>query len=133
MSDRQRPNDPEAMMRRLEQMQAEAESMLAKFNELSERLGADAVEVFSEDGRIRVKLDAEGKVAEIGIDESSMRQHQSLSPTIMALIQEATATHALKMAQMAQSLVGDKIDVMGIVNRDMPEHLRDRARDNLER
>ncbi|NUQ88599.1 MULTISPECIES: YbaB/EbfC family nucleoid-associated protein [Glycomyces] len=132
MSD-QRPTDPEAMMRRLEQMQAEAESMLAKFNELSERLGADAVEVFSEDGRIRVKLDAEGKVAEIGIDESSMRQHQSLSPTIMALIQEATATHAVKMAQMAQSLVGDKIDVMGIVNRDMPEHLRDRARDNLER
>lgn len=132
MSD-QRPTDPEAMMRRLEQMQAEAESMLAKFNELSERLGTDAVEVFSEDGRIRVKLDAEGKVAEIGIDESSMRQHQSLSPTIMALIQEATATHAVKMAQMAQSLVGDKIDVMGIVNRDMPEHLRDRARDNLER
>ncbi|GAA2269387.1 hypothetical protein GCM10009853_023660 [Glycomyces scopariae] len=129
MSDR----DPEAMMRRLEQMQAEAESMLAKFNELSERLGAEAVEVRSEDGRIRVKLDAEGKVAEIGIDEYAMRMRQSLAPTIIALIEEATATHALKMAQMAQSLVGDRIDVMGMVNRDVPEHLRDRARDNLDR
>ncbi|WP_112141195.1 YbaB/EbfC family nucleoid-associated protein [Glycomyces dulcitolivorans] len=133
MSDRERPTDPESMMRRLEQMQAEAEAMLAKFNDLSEQLGADAVEVFSEDGRIRVKLDAEGKVAEIGIDEYAMRMRQSLSPTIMALIQEASATHALKMAQMAQSLVGDKIDVMGMVNRDMPESLRDKARDNLDR
>ncbi|MEU6246660.1 YbaB/EbfC family nucleoid-associated protein [Glycomyces sp. NPDC047010] len=133
MSDRERPTDPEAMMQRLEQMQAEAESMLAKFNELSERLGAEAVEVFSEDGRVRVKLDAEGKVAEIGIDEYAMRARQSLAPTIMALVQEATATHAVKMAQMAQALVGDKIDVMGIVNRDMPDHLRDRARDNLDR
>jgi DNA-binding protein YbaB len=133
MSDRERPTDPESMMRRLEQMQAEAEAMLAKFNHLSEQLGADAVEVFSEDGRIRVKLDAEGKVAEIGIDEYAMRMRQSLSPTIMALIQEASATHALKMAQMAQSLVGDKIDVMGMVNRDMPEGLRDKARDNLDR
>ncbi|MFB9658530.1 YbaB/EbfC family nucleoid-associated protein [Glycomyces mayteni] len=133
MSDRERPTDPEAMMRRLEQMQAEAESMLAKFNELSEQLGAEAVEVFSEDGRVRVKLDADGKVAEIGIDEYAMRARQSLAPTITALIQEATATHALKMAQMAQALVGDKIDVMGMINRDMPDHLRDRARDNLDR
>ncbi|RRR99450.1 YbaB/EbfC family nucleoid-associated protein [Glycomyces terrestris] len=128
-----RPRDPEAMMRRLERMQAEAESMLAKFNELSEQLGADAVEVRSEDGRIRVKLDAEGKVAEIGIDEQAMRMRQSLAPTIMALVQEATATHALKMAQMAQSLVGDKIDVMGLAARDMPDGMRDRARDNLDR
>jgi len=133
MSDRERPTDPEAMMRRLEQMQAEAESMLAKFNELSEQLGAEAVEVFSEDGRVRVKLDADGKVAEIGIDEYAMRARQSLAPTITALIQEATATHALKMAQMAQALVGDKIDVMGMINCDMPDHLRDRARDNLDR
>jgi DNA-binding protein YbaB len=133
MSDRPRPTDPEAMMRRLEQMQAEAETMLAKYNRLSEQFGTDAVEVFSEDGRIRVKLDADGKVAEIGIDEYAMRLRQSLAPQIIALIEEATATYAMKMAQMAHALVGDKIDVMGLVNRDMPEHLRDRARDNLDR
>lgn len=132
MSDR-RPLDPEAMMRRLEQIQAEAEATLAKYHELSEQYGADTVEAVSEDGRIRVKLDAEGKVAEIGIDEHAMRLRQSLAPTIMALIEEATATHAMKTAQMAQALVGDKIDVMGLVSREMPDHLRDRARDNLER
>ncbi|MQM27412.1 YbaB/EbfC family nucleoid-associated protein [Glycomyces albidus] len=132
MSDR-RSMDPAAMMRRLEQMQAEAEAMLAKYSELRAEFGADTVEVVSEDGRIRVKLDADGKVAEIGIDEHAMRLRQSLAPTIIALIEEATATHAVKTAQMAQALIGDKIDVMALVDRDMPEHLRDRARDNLDR
>jgi DNA-binding protein YbaB len=133
MSDRLGGMDPEAMMRRLEQMRAEAEATLAKYEELSAASGADAVEVFSADGYVRVKLDAEGKVAEIGIDEYAMRMRQSLSPIIMALIQEAKATYGMKMAAMAQALVGDKIDVMGLVTRSMPEHLKERARDNLER
>jgi DNA-binding protein YbaB len=123
---------PEAMLQRLEQMKAEAEATLAKYEELSAEAGADAVEVVSEDGLVRVKLNADGKVVEIGIDEYAMRQRQSLSPTIIALINEAKATYGMKMAAMAQQLVGDKIDVMGMVTRNMPEHLQERARDNLD-
>jgi DNA-binding protein YbaB len=123
---------PEAMLQRLEQMKAEAEATLAKYEELSAAAGADAVEVVSEDGLVRVKLNADGKVVEIGIDEYAMRQKQSLSPTIIALINEAKATYGMKMAAMAQQLVGDKIDVMGMVTRNMPEHLQERTRDNLD-
>jgi DNA-binding protein YbaB len=133
MSDRLGGLNPEAMMQRLEQMRAEAEATLAKYEELAAEAGADAVEVFTEDGLVRVKLDGDGKVAEIGIDEQAMRMRQSLGPTIIALISEAKATYGMKMATMAQALVGDKIDVMGMVTRSMPEYLQERARDNLDR
>lgn len=133
MSDRLGGMDPEAMMRRLEQMKAEAEATLAKYEELAAEAGTDAIEVYTEDGLLRVKLDADGKVAEIGIDEHAMRMRQSLGPTIIALIEEAKATYGMKMATMAQTLVGDKIDVMGLVTRNMPEHLQERARGNLDR
>lgn len=133
MSDRLGGMDPEAMMQRLEQMKAEAEATLAKYEELAAEAGTDAIEVFTEDGLLRVKLDADGKVAEIGIDEHAMRMRQSLGPAIIALIEEAKATYGMKMAAMAQALVGDKIDVMGLVTRNMPEHLQDRARGNLDR
>lgn len=133
MSDRFREMGPEAAFARLEEMMQKAEATLAKYEELSAEAGADAVEVVSEDGYVRVKLDKDGKVAEIGIDEYAMRMRQSLSPTIMGLIEEAKATYGMKMASMAQALAGDSIDVMGMVTRNMPEHLQDRARENLDR
>jgi DNA-binding protein YbaB len=125
--------DPEAMFARLEAMKAEAEATLARFEDMQIKLAEDAVEVVSEDGLVKVKLDGEGKVAEIRIDEHAMRMRQSLSPTIMSLIDEANATYALKSAEMAQAVVGDQFDIMGMVNRDMPQHLRDRARQHLDR
>lgn len=133
MTDRSERPDPQEMMRRLEQMEAEAQETLRKFEEMSAQLGADAVEVYSEDGLIMVKLDADGKVDQIKIDEQAMRFKQSLGPTIIQLIQEASATYGMKMAEMTQALVGDKMDVMGLMNRYMPEEMRDRARENLDR
>ncbi|THV30093.1 YbaB/EbfC family nucleoid-associated protein [Glycomyces paridis] len=133
MSDRLGGMDPEAMMARLEQMRTDAEAMLAKYEALAAEAGTDAVEVYSEDGYLRVKLDGDGKVAEIGIDEYAMRMKQTLGPSIIALINEAKATYGMKMAAMAQELVGDKIDVMGMVTRNMPDYMQERARGNLER
>ncbi|MCC3763911.1 YbaB/EbfC family nucleoid-associated protein [Glycomyces sp. TRM65418] len=124
MADRSR--DPEEMFRRLEQMQAEAEATLEKYQRLSEEMGADQVEVVSEDGYIRVRLDAEGKVAEIGIDEYAMRMRQSLGPMIVAVIEQAKAEYGVKMTEMAQALLGDRMDVRGIVRDSLPEHMRDR-------
>ncbi|HEU5127814.1 MAG TPA: YbaB/EbfC family nucleoid-associated protein [Glycomyces sp.] len=125
--------DPQEMMARLEQMQREAEATMRKYEELRAEMGADAVEAYSEDGLVRVRLDADGKVAEIHIDESAMRQRQSLGRVVHAVIDEAVATHAVKMADMAQALVGDKIDVMALMNEHMPPEMRERARDNLGR
>ncbi|WP_205326020.1 YbaB/EbfC family nucleoid-associated protein [Glycomyces sp. YM15] len=125
MSDRSRPN-PEEMFARIEQMQRDAEETLRKYEEMQAQMGADPIEVYSEDGLLRVELDAEGKVAEIGIDEMAMRRRQSLAPMIIALLDEAAALHSVKMAEMAQALAGDKMDVMGMVRGSLPEHLRDR-------
>ncbi|WP_026928504.1 YbaB/EbfC family nucleoid-associated protein [Glycomyces tenuis] len=133
MSDRSSRPDPHEMMARLERMQAEAEETIRRFDEMSAQLGADAVEVYSEDGLVRVKLDSDGKVDEIGIDEHAMRQRQTLAPTIIALIREATAAYGLKMAELAQAVAGDKIDVDGLMRRYMPDDVRERARDNLGR
>src|SRR5690606_22273730 len=102
MSDRSDRPDPQEMMARLERMQAEAEETIRRFDEMSAQLGADAVEVCSEDGLVRVKLDSEGRVDEINIDERAMRQRQTLGPVIIDLIREATAAYGLKMAELAQ-------------------------------
>nr|WP_255671582.1 YbaB/EbfC family nucleoid-associated protein [Glycomyces amatae] len=114
-------------------MQAEAEATLEKYNRLAEEMGTTEVEAFSEDGRIRVKLDADGKVAEIGIDESAMRFRQTLGPAVMAVIEEAKAAYGVKMTEMAQALVGDRIDVMGIVRQSLPEHMRGRFDQGTDR
>lgn len=125
MTDRNRPA-PEEMFRRLQQMQEDAERTLAKYEELSQELGTVAIEAYSDDGLVRVKLDADGRLAEIGIDEHAMRMRQSLSPTILAVIERAKAEYGVKMAEMAQALVGDKFDVNALVRGTLPEHMRDR-------
>lgn len=126
MTDRSERPSPQEMLDRLARMQADAEATLEKYNRLAEELGTADVEAFSEDGRIRVKLDGDGKVVEIGIDETAMRFRQTLGATIMSVIEEAKAAYGVKMAEMAQALVGDRIDVMGVVRGSLPEHMRDR-------
>lgn len=133
MSDHSSRPDPQEMLARLERMQAEAEETIRRFDEMSAQLGADAVEVYSEDGLVRVKLDSDGRIDEIHIEEHAMRQRQTLAPTIIALIREATAAYGLKMAELAQAVAGDKIDVEGMMRRYMPDDVRERARDNLGR
>ena len=122
MSDQNR--DPQEMLRRLEQMRVDAEQMMERYDRLSEEMGASAVEAVSEDGYLRVKLDSEGRVAEIGIDEYAMRMRQSLAPAIIALIEQAKIEYGVKMTEMAQSLLGDRMDVMGIVRGTLPENMR---------
>lgn len=126
MSDNARPRDPEEMLRRLQQMQEDAERTLAKYEELSEQMGTTEVEAVSDDGLVRVKLDGDGKIAEIRIDEYAMRMRQTLGPTILAVIDDAKAQYGVKMTEMAQSLLGDKIDVAALVRSTLPEHMRDR-------
>jgi DNA-binding protein YbaB len=133
MSDRSDRPDPQEMMARLERMQAEAEETIRRFDEMSAQLGADAVEVCSEDGLVRVKLDSEGRVDEINIDERAMRQRQTLGPVIIDLIREATAAYGLKMAELAQAIAGDKIDVNAMMRRYMPDDVRERAKGHLGR
>lgn len=133
MSDQQGRPDPAAMMARLDQMREQAQATLARFDEMKAKLGAEAVEVYSEDGLLKVKLDGEGNVAEIRIDEYAMRMRQSLGPAIIALIGEAKATFGVKSAELAQAVVGDQFDVMGMLSRDMPDYMRERAKENLDR
>lgn len=126
MTDRSERRDPQEMLARLERMQADAEAMLEKYNRMADEMGAAEIEVYSEDGRIRVKLDADGKVAEIGIDETAMRFRQTLGPMVMSVVEEAKAAYGVKMTEMAQAFLGDQIDVMGIVRDSLPEHMRGR-------
>lgn len=119
MSDRP---TPEQIMAEFERMRSEAEATLRRYEEVSAELGADAVEVFSEDGLLRVKLDPNGKVAEIGVNEAAMRYRQSLGPAMVALIRQARDEYALKAAEMARRLLGDKIDVDAILSQYLPKN-----------
>jgi DNA-binding protein YbaB len=131
--DRSQRPDPQEILAKLDQMQRDAEATLRKYDELRQDLVGSGVEAVSADGYVKVKLDQDGNVTEIAIDDAALRNRSQLSTTVLDTIKEATATHALKMADMAQSLVGDRVDVMGVMSRFMPDDMRDRARDNLNR
>jgi DNA-binding protein YbaB len=131
--DRSQRPDPQEILAKLDQMQRDAEATLRKYDELRQDLVGSGVEAVSADGYVTVKLDQDGNVTEIAIDDSALRNRAQLSTSVMDTIKEATATHALKMADMAQALVGDSVDVMGVMSQFMPDDMRDRARDNLNR
>ncbi|MEU6857686.1 YbaB/EbfC family nucleoid-associated protein [Glycomyces sp. NPDC046736] len=114
MSDKPGPQD---MMARLEEIQRQAETTLRRYEDLQQQLGDQQVEVFSEDGRIAVKLDKDGKVAEIRIDESAMRMRQTLSPTIVRLIGEAQTIHEEKSAELAKQFLGGDPNLAGWLDR----------------
>ncbi|PRY61252.1 MULTISPECIES: YbaB/EbfC family nucleoid-associated protein [Glycomyces] len=119
MSDGQRLT-PEQIMEQFERMRSEAEATLARYEEVSAEFGADAVEVASDDGLLHVKLDANGKVDEITVNEAAMRYRQSLGPNLVALIRQARDEYALKSAEMARRLLGDRMDVDAILGRYLP-------------
>lgn len=124
--------NPDDMLAKLNEMQQEAEETLRKYEELQEQVGASTTEAVSEDGYIKVVLNSDGNVTDIDIEDSAMRHGTRLGGMIKKTVDEATATYALKMAEMAQELVGD-MDLMGMVSEHMPGDVRDRARDNVNR
>ncbi|THV30101.1 YbaB/EbfC family nucleoid-associated protein [Glycomyces paridis] len=130
MSDQSLPS-PEEAMRQFEQIRADAEATKRRHEELSAEYGLGSVEAYSEDGTVGVRLDAQGRVDKVVIDEMGMRHRQALGYIVKAVAEEAMAMHAVKAAEMAQALLGDKIDVQGIVSRYMPDEVRQRARGNL--
>jgi DNA-binding protein YbaB len=125
MSDNAGRPSPEQMLEQLAQMQRDAEATLRKYDELSAEFGADAVEVFSDDGLLRVKLDGNGAVDEIEVNEAAMRFRQSLGPSMVALIAQARSEYALKSAEMARRMLGGRIDVDSILSQYLPREGRD--------
>jgi DNA-binding protein YbaB len=119
VSDAERPT-PEQMLERLAQMQRDAEATLRRYDELSAEFGADAVEVRSDDGLLRVKLDRNGAVDEIEVGEAAMRFRQSLGAAMVALIAQARSEYALKSAEMARRMLGGRIDVDAILSPYLP-------------
>jgi len=120
MSDNAARPSPEQIMAQFAQIKAEAEATVQKYEDLSAEFGVDAVEVHSEDGLLRVKLDANGQVEEIGVNEAAMRFRQSLGPSMVGLIATAREEYALKTTEMARRMIGDKLDVDAILNQFRP-------------
>lgn len=133
MSDHSALPPHEEAMRQFEQIRVNAEATKRRYDELSAEYGLGSVEAFSDDGTVCVRLDANGRIDKVVIDEMGMRHRQALGHIIKAVAEDALAMHAVKAAEMAQALVGDKIDVQGIVGRYMSDDVRERARDNLGR
>jgi DNA-binding protein YbaB len=109
--------DPQEMLARIDQMEQGAEQLLAKLEELQGELGTESVEVFSEDGLIRVKLDEEGHVDEVELHEYAMRYRSALGEQIRHTVAQAKQVHADKTAEMAQRLLGGTFDLQGILNQ----------------
>lgn len=123
MSDAQRPG-PEEMMRELARMRTEAEETVAAYDRLSAEFGSDAVEAVSEDGLIRVRLDPQGKVAEIAVSEAAMRHRQTLGPAMVAVIAQARGEYAARTAEMARRLLAGRVDVDALIARYRPPDQR---------
>jgi DNA-binding protein YbaB len=108
-------------MAEFEQIKAQAEATVKRFEQMSAEVGADAVEMYSEDRLLRVRLDANGNVEEIAIEELAMRNKQMLGRMMVALIAEARVEHAERQAEMARRMIGDKFDIDAIMSRFAPK------------
>jgi DNA-binding protein YbaB len=107
MSDRPHRPDPHEMM--------------ARFEGLQEQMSAANVEVFSEDGLVAVRLDGNGRVKEIKIDEYAMRKRQTLAPTIIALVDQARIAYAEKSAELARQFLNADPALSALLDRISPE------------
>lgn len=121
MSDRPDRPDPGEMMARLEAMQRQAEETLSRFEGMQEELSAANVEVFSEDGLVCVRLDGNGRVKEIKIDEFAMRKRQTLAPIIIGLVDRAQIAYAEKSAELAKQFLSADPALSALLDRIAPE------------
>jgi DNA-binding protein YbaB len=120
MSDNAKRPTPQEIMAEFEQLKAQAEATVRRFQDMDAELGG-GVEVHSEDGLLRVKLDANGNVDEIGINEAAMRNRQTLGYAMVALIAEARMEHTQRQAEMARRMIGDKFDIDAIMAQYAPK------------
>jgi DNA-binding protein YbaB len=109
--------DPQEMLARIDEMEQGAEQLLAKLEELQAEFGTEVVEVYSEDGLVRVKLDSEGRVDEIELHEYAMRFRNALGEHIRRTVINAKQVHSERTAELAQRLLGDTIDLPGILDQ----------------
>ena len=121
MSDRPHRPDPHEMMARLEAMQRQAEETVRRFEGMQEQMSAANVEVFSDDGLVGVRLDGNGRVEEIKIDEYAMRKRQSLAPVIIALVDQARVAYAEKSAELARQFLNADPALSALLDRISPE------------
>ncbi|MEU6857974.1 YbaB/EbfC family nucleoid-associated protein [Glycomyces sp. NPDC046736] len=101
-------------------MQRDAETTLARYEALQAESGLGAIEAISDDGSIKVRLDPEGRVADIDLHDAAMSHGPNLGRQVMAVIKSAKATHTEKTAELAQQLLGDKVDIQSILNQYRP-------------
>lgn len=120
MSDNANRPSPEEVVAEFERLKAETEATTRRFDEMAAEFGTDAVEVYSEDRQLRVKLDANGNVDEIGIEETAMRGRQTLGRAMVLLIAEARAEHQRRTTEMARRMLGDRFDLDAIMARYTP-------------
>jgi DNA-binding protein YbaB len=120
VSDRSSRRSPQELLARIEEMQRDAEAAIARYEALQAESGLDSVEADSEDGSVRIRLDAEGRVADIELHDAAMRYGTNLGRIVVAVIKEAKAIHTEKIARMTQRLLGDKIDTQAILSQYRP-------------
>ncbi|WP_025272260.1 YbaB/EbfC family nucleoid-associated protein [Haloglycomyces albus] len=125
MTDANNRPSPEEAMRKLEEIRQSAEDTIAAFAGFEAELDNAGVEATSDDGMITVRLNAEGKIDAIELDDGALRRRGALGEMVKNVIEEAKAKYALKVAEMTQRLSGT-IDVMGMVNSQIPSDVRNR-------
>lgn len=117
----------------LERIESQARQMREQTEQL---LGTDPAElevrVRSEDGSVEVVLDANARLKDLWIDSRALRNLNYLSDVIRTTFDEANATYAVRMAELTKQATGG-MDLSGILSRFIPDEVRQRAEDNLDR
>ncbi|MFC4335032.1 YbaB/EbfC family nucleoid-associated protein [Salininema proteolyticum] len=133
MADRNQRGSLEDAMAKMEEIRASAEQTLTAYVEANEELGHGGdTEVQSEDGMIKVALGPDGKLTRIEIDDSVLRLKNNLEPKIIAVVEEAFATRALRQAEVAERVLGN-VDMSSFMGNAISPETMARARDNLGR
>ncbi|WP_025273718.1 YbaB/EbfC family nucleoid-associated protein [Haloglycomyces albus] len=130
MADEQ-PKSLGEVLAKLEQIQENAQGTLDKMSEMEEEFGGSETVSSSPDGSVTVTLNSDAVITDIDIQDSALRLRGNLVNVVLETIKEAQATHAMKLAKMADQAVPEG-NLSRLVEGHMSSTVRDRARDNFD-
>lgn len=107
---------------RLDNMIRVAEEMIATYEQTREQMSQATASARSSDGGIEVEVKSGVGVTRISIDDRVLRHGPGrVGPMVMSAIQQANAQLALNLAGPAQSYVGSRMNIEGMVESYLPE------------
>ena len=121
--------DVTASLEALEELRAEARNRIASYAGFAEQLAALTATASSADGAVEVVLRPGGDVVEVRLDDDELRHGaRPVAARVLAVLHQAYAVLATRLAEGAQDVAGRGLDVGDLVRAHLPDGVEESQR-----